>query len=281
MNAPFRETASAKINLALRVVGRRADGYHDLESLVVFADLGDTLTLAPGREAALDVTGPFAMDCGTSADNLVLKAARALGLPAGRFTLDKHIPVAAGLGGGSADAAAALRLIARANNVPLSDPRLMKAAIASGADVPVCLESKPRIIRGLGEQLSPPLALPTLHAVLVNPGVPLPTADVFASFRGDEPSKMPVDHVPLERSALRAWLAARGNCLTRAAVSRVPAITQVFDAIGALPGCRLVRMTGSGATCFGLFDDASAVAAAVKQLKEPHPSWWIYPVTLG
>jgi 4-diphosphocytidyl-2-C-methyl-D-erythritol kinase len=281
VNAALRETAPAKINLALRVVGRRADGYHDLESLVAFADLEDTLTLEPGGEATIEVTGPFAKDCGSSADNLVLKAARAVGLPAGRFTLDKRIPVAAGLGGGSADAAAALRLIARANNVTLDDRRLMDAAISCGADVPVCLESKTRIISGLGEQLSPPLTLPTLHAVLVNPGVPLPTADVFASFRGDEPSKMPVDHVPLERGALLAWLAARGNCLTRAAVSRVPLITRVFDAIGALPGCRLTRMTGSGATCFGLFDDAGAVADAVKRLKEPRPDWWIYPVSLG
>jgi 4-diphosphocytidyl-2-C-methyl-D-erythritol kinase len=136
-------------------------------------------------------------------------------------------------------------------------------------------------MRGLGEQLSPPVALPKLHAILVNPGVPLPTAKVFAAFRGDEPSKNPVDHAPLERSALLAWLAARGNCLTRAAVTCVPAIARVFDAIGALPGCRLVRMTGSGATCFGLFDDAPSVNDAADRLKKSHENWWICPVTLG
>jgi 4-diphosphocytidyl-2-C-methyl-D-erythritol kinase len=277
----LRDTAAAKINLNLRVVGRRADGYHDLESLVAFAGLGDVLTLAPGGETSLDVSGPLAGKCGDVAANLVLKAARALGLPAGRFTLDKRIPVAAGLGGGSADAAAALRLIARANGVASDDRRLADAAIACGADVPVCLESKPRIMRGLGDELDPPVALPRLHAVLVNPGVPLATADVFAAFRGDEPSNMPVDHVPLERGALLSWLAARGNCLTRAAVVRVPAIADVLAATGELPDCRLARMSGSGATCFGLFDDAAAAGRAADQLAAAHRDWWISATTLG
>jgi 4-diphosphocytidyl-2-C-methyl-D-erythritol kinase len=277
----FQDKAPAKVNLNLRVVGCRTDGYHDLESLVAFADLCDELTLTPGVEISLDLTGPFAADCGELADNLVLKAARALSLPAGRFTLDKRIPVAAGLGGGSADAAAALRLIARANKLDLGDHRLSEAARACGADVPVCLELKPRIMRGLGDQLDPPLTLPKLHAILVNPGVPLTTADVFASFRGDEPSNMPVDHVPLERNALLAWLAARGNCLTRAAVSRVRAITDVLEAVGGLQGCRLARMTGSGATCFGLFDDAPSASNAAAQLLKTHGNWWIRPVALG
>jgi 4-diphosphocytidyl-2-C-methyl-D-erythritol kinase len=277
----LRETAPAKVNLNLRVVGRRPDGYHDLESLVAFADLADVLTLEPSAETTLEIGGPFAKDCGVPGDNLVLKAAKALGLPAGRFTLEKHIPVAAGLGGGSADAAAALRLIARANGLDLDDRPLMEAARACGADVPVCVESKPRIMKGLGDQLSPPLTLPKFYAVLVNPGVPLRTADVFASFRGDEPSRHPVDNVPFERGALLAWLAARGNCLTRAACSRVRAIDDVFDAFGALPGCRLSRMTGSGATCFGLFDDASAAGDAAAELSKSHENWWIRPVTLG
>jgi 4-diphosphocytidyl-2-C-methyl-D-erythritol kinase len=277
----LRETARAKINLNLRVVGGRPDGYHDLESLVTFADFGDELTLSPGEETSVDVTGRFAWNSGATVDNLVVKAARALGLPAGRFTLEKHIPLAAGLGGGSADAAAALRLLAQANGLKPDDHRLMEAARTGGADVPVCLESKSRIIRGLGDRLEVPMALPELHAVLVNPGVALPTADVFASFRGDEPSNMPVDHVPLERGALVAWLAARGNCLTRAAISRVGAITEVLDAIGELPGCRLTRMTGSGATCFGLFDDALCAEGAATQLSQAHANWWIRPVRLG
>jgi 4-diphosphocytidyl-2-C-methyl-D-erythritol kinase len=281
VSSALREPAPAKINLNLRVVGRRPDGYHDLESLVAFADLGDELTLTPGSAASLDVTGPFAKDCGAVAGNLVLRAARALGLPAGRFILDKRIPVAAGLGGGSADAAAALRLIARANGLSLTDRRLADAALACGADVPVCLESRPRIMRGLGDRLDPPVTLPRLHAVLVNPGVPLPTADVFASFRGDEPSNMPVDHVPFEHGALLSWLAARGNCLTRAAATRVPAITAVLDALGVLAGCRLARMTGSGATCFGLFDDRAVAAAAARQLTATQGMWWISTATLG
>jgi 4-diphosphocytidyl-2-C-methyl-D-erythritol kinase len=281
VSAVLRETARAKINLNLRVVGGRPDGYHDLESLVTFADFGDELTLSPGEETSVDVTGRFAWNSGATVDNLVVKAARALGLPAGRFTLEKHIPLAAGLGGGSADAAAALRLLAQANGLKPDDHRLMEAARTCGADVPVCLESKSRIIRGLGDRLEVPMALPELHAVLVNPGVALPTADVFASFRGDEPSNMPVDHVPLERGALVAWLAARGNCLTRAAISRVGAITEVLDAIGELPGCRLTRMTGSGATCFGLFDDALCAEGAATQLSQAHANWWIRPARLG
>jgi 4-diphosphocytidyl-2-C-methyl-D-erythritol kinase len=281
VSAVLRETARAKINLNLRVVGGRPDGYHDLESLVTFADFGDELTLSPGEETSVDVTGRFAWNSGATVDNLVVKAARALGLPAGRFTLEKHIPLAAGLGGGSADAAAALRLLAQANGLKPDDHRLMEAARTCGADVPVCLESKSRIIRGLGDRLEVPMALPELHAVLVNPGVALPTADVFASFRGDEPSNMPVDHVPLERGALVAWLAARGNCLTRAAISRVGANTEVLDAIGELPGCRLTRMTGSGATCFGLFDDALCAEGAAMQLSQAHANWWIRPVRLG
>lgn len=281
MPVTLREIAPAKVNLNLRVVGRRADGYHDLESLVAFADLGDELTLAPGGDLSLEITGPFSGACGAPADNLVLKAARALDLRAGRFTLDKRIPVAAGLGGGSADAAAALRLIARANGLALDDRRLTEAARVCGADVPVCVELKPRIMRGLGDRLDPPVSLPRLHAVLANPGVPLPTADVFASFRGDEPSNMPVDHVPFDRGALLSWLAARGNCLTRAAISRVPAITAVLDALGALAGCRLARMTGSGATCFGLFDDRAVAADAARQLTAQQETWWISTVTLG
>lgn len=281
MSGALRETAPAKVNLNLRVVGQRPDGYHDLESLVAFADLGDVLTLTPGGEPSLDVVGPFAKDCGAVSGNLVLKAARVLDLPAGRFRLDKRIPVAAGLGGGSADAAAALRLIAQANNITLDDRRLTEAAKVCGADVPVCLESRPRIMRGIGDRLSPPLTLPKLPAVLVNPGVALSTADVFAAFRGDEPSNIPVDHVPLERSALLSWLAARGNCLTRAAVSRAPVIADVSAAIGRLAGCRLARMSGSGATCFGLFDDAPAAARAAESLAASHRHWWISVTTLG
>src|SRR5215470_2715447 len=181
------EPAPAKVNLTLRVLGRRADGYHDIESLVAFAGVGDELGFTPGGALALAVSGPTARASGEVADNLVLKAARALaervpGLQTGHFSLSKRLPVAAGLGGGSADAAAALRLLARANRIALDDTRLADAARATGADVPVCLDPRARVMRGIGEVLSPPINLPPLPTVLVNPGVPLATKDVFAAF---------------------------------------------------------------------------------------------------
>ena len=180
--------APAKVNLTLRVLGRRADGYHDIESVVVFAAAADRLGFVPGGGLALTLRGPTAGLTGTPDDNLVLKAARALsgdipGLTLGRFQLDKRLPVAAGLGGGSADAAAALRLLARANRLKHDDPRLYAAARATGADVPVCLDPRPRLMRGIGEVLSAPLALPSFPAVLVNPGVAVPTREVFAALR--------------------------------------------------------------------------------------------------
>ena len=186
--APFVENAPAKVNLTLRVLGRRADGYHELESLVAFAEVGDRLSFAPGGELALTVRGPNAAQAGEGADNLVLKAAQALaarvaGIGLGAFDLDKRLPVAAGLGGGSADAAAALRLLARANNIPADDGRLYDAARVTGADVPVCLDPRPRLMRGIGEILSAPLKLPALPVVLANPGVALPTKSVFAGWR--------------------------------------------------------------------------------------------------
>jgi 4-diphosphocytidyl-2-C-methyl-D-erythritol kinase len=279
--SPLAETAPAKINLTLRVLGRRADGYHEIESLVAFADLADRLSLAPGRHTALELSGPFAAACGAPVDNLVLKAARAAGVPAGLFRLEKHIPVAAGLGGGSADAAAALRLIARANGLPVDDERIVVAARATGADVPVCLQSRARVVRGVGHDLSAPLTLPKLAALLVNPGVGLATADVFSRFAAEHCSAQPTDQVPLEKKALFAWLAARTNDLTHAATACVPAIADVLNALGALPGARIVRMSGSGATCFALFDDASAAAAAANELSRSRGNWWICPATLG
>src|SRR3954453_22354166 len=179
--------APAKINLTLRVAGRRADGLHQIESLVAFCNIADEVSLDPSRPRELEMLGPLRADCGPPADNLVLKAAAALGarvfgLKIGRFSLIKRIPVAAGLGGGSADAAAALRLLAQANGLAPDDPRLLDAAWATGADVPVCLDPRPRFMRGAGEVLSAPLQLPSLAAVLVNPGVALSTKDVFAAF---------------------------------------------------------------------------------------------------
>jgi 4-diphosphocytidyl-2-C-methyl-D-erythritol kinase len=280
------EQAPAKINLTLRVLGRRADSYHTLESLVAFAELSDSLTLRSGDEPALDVSGPFAAACGNPADNLVLKACaalreRAAGLKAGRFSLVKNIPVAAGLGGGSADAAAALRLLARNNGIAAGDPRLMQAARDTGADVPVGLESQARIMRGVGDELSAPVKIPRLPALLVNPGVALATRDVFGQFHPVQPAQKPLAEVPGELEALFAFLAATENDLTPAAIACAPVVTEAIERLRALPEVRLVRMSGSGATCFALFASAAEAAVAARQLSAAHKDWWICPTTLG
>jgi 4-diphosphocytidyl-2-C-methyl-D-erythritol kinase len=283
------ERAPAKVNLTLRVIGRRADGYHDIESLVVFAREGDSLSLAPGGDLALTVRGPTASSAGAEADNLVLKAARALaaqvdGLRLGSFALDKHLPVAAGLGGGSADAAAALRLLAQANRLA-GDPRLFAAARATGADVPVCLEPRPRLMRGIGDVLTAPLALPPLPAVLVNPGVAVATKDVFAALALAPGQARTTAHeptvIPTQDRALLAFLAEQANDLEPAAISRQPMIADVLAALRARPGCRLARMSGSGATCFALFDSRDDATAAARALETAHPDWWVRATMLG
>jgi 4-diphosphocytidyl-2-C-methyl-D-erythritol kinase len=280
------EKAPAKINLTLRVLGRRADGYHELESLVAFADLADTLTLQSGGAISLDVCGPFAGSSGATSDNLVLKATAALGgcvggLKAGHFQLEKNIPVAAGIGGGSADAAAALRLLARANDLALDDARLMVAALQTGADVPVCLTSRACIMRGLGERLSPPLDLPRLAAVLVNPGVALATKDVFARYGDTFDARPNPAVVPQRYDALIEWLEHHENDLTQAAIACVPVIGEVLARLRHAPGCRLARMSGSGATCFALFSSAGESAAAAWMLQSQRPDWWICPASIG
>ncbi len=299
--AALTEFAPAKINLNLRIGPRRPDGYHDLESLVVFADTGDRLSLGSGEPLSLAVSGRTAADAGALADNLVLKAARALlaevpGLRVGRFQLDKCLPVAAGLGGGSSDAAAALRLLAKANHEKklLADPRLMAAARKTGADVPVCLDARPRIMRGTGELLSPPLHLPKLSAVLVNPRVSVPTASVFAArakmansipYEGGDPATILAERAIVPSDAPNADLLIvalhqSGNDLEAPAISLHPVIADVLAALRAMPGCHLARMSGSGATCFGLFDAANLDAAA-RGLAATHPNWWIEPATLA
>ena len=280
------EKAPAKINLTLRVVGRRADGYHELESLVAFADLADTLTLQPGPKVTLDMSGPFAAACGSAAGNLVLKAVAALGerigpIQSGHFALEKNIPVAAGLGGGSADAAAALRLLARANDLAPDDARLAAAARALGADVPVCLDPRPRVMRGIGEVLSAPLALPRLDALLVNPGVPLPTRDVFARFAGRGRGKGSRGQVAGDRKALIAFMATQDNDLTPAAVACAPVVAVVLAALRALPGVLLARMAGSGPTCFAIFASHNEAAVAARAIEAGHSNWWVRNATIG
>jgi len=271
----LRELAPAKVNLTLRVVSRRADGYHELESLVAFADLADIVTFDPDAPSDIEVTGPFAAATGPAGENLVLEAARLMRLARGRFTLEKNIPVAAGLGGGSADAAAALRLIARERSTNTDNPRIRDAARQCGADVPVCLVPKPRIMRGIGDVLSPPVAVPALPALLINPRVELATRDVFAAFEETTGSSRSIDDVPTELAGFIDWLKHYDNDLTRAAASRVPMIADILRALKAQPGCQLARMSGSGATCFGVFGSVDQVRLAAEQLQSQRPEWWV------
>jgi 4-diphosphocytidyl-2-C-methyl-D-erythritol kinase len=289
LSASLVESAPAKVNLTLRVLRRRSDGYHELESLVVFADFGDALSFAPGGDLALTVAGPSATAAGGGDDNLVLKAARALavrrpGIKLGAFVLDKQLPVAAGLGGGSADAAAALRLLARANGLPADDPELYASARGTGADVPVCLDLRGRIMRGIGEKLSTPLSLPPLPAVLVNPGVALPTKAVFAGLKLSSAPPAALDERALANAGSGAelvrLLATQANDLEAPAIALQPVIADVLAGLRGLAGCRLARMSGSGATCFALFSNAQEARAAQETLSFRHPAWWVKGVTL-
>jgi 4-diphosphocytidyl-2-C-methyl-D-erythritol kinase len=282
--------APAKVNLTLRILGRRADGYHELESLVVFAGCGDHLTFEAGPSLDLAVSGPTAGQSGAVADNLVLRAASALadkvpGLTVGRFALTKELPAGAGLGGGSADAAAALRLLADANGLALDDPRLVSVARATGADVPVCLNPRPRVMRGIGDILSTPMALPRLGIIIVHPGIAMPTPPVFKALGLVPGTRCATGEasgpVPGEREALLAWLAGERNDLEPPAIGIAPAIADVIRAIAALPGCRLARMSGSGSACFGLFDTEAAAVAAVRGLATAHPGWWARASSIG
>ncbi|MDX2157088.1 MAG: 4-(cytidine 5'-diphospho)-2-C-methyl-D-erythritol kinase [Hyphomicrobiaceae bacterium] len=277
------EAAPAKVNVTLCVRGRRPDGYHELESLVVFAGVGDVVQLEPGLPLGLSVSGPRSAAVGDGT-NLVLEAARAVGgfergLRLGRFHLEKNLPVAAGLGGGSSDAAAALRLIRAAN--PDAGDGLDWAAIAAriGADVPVCLINRAAVMTGLGEQVTPlPHALPAAWMVLANPGIPLATPDVFRALAAPplaaavQPAVAPwLDSF----EALLDYAVARPNDLEAVAVRLCPAIAEVQRALADLDGARLVRMSGSGPTCFALFDGAGSAVAGARRLGAAHPDWWV------
>ena len=284
------EFAPAKVNLTLAVLGRRADGYHLLDSLVVFAGIADRLTLAPGQTLSLKVRGETADRAGPLDDNLVLKAARALAAEApdltlGRFTLEKRLPVAAGLGGGSSDAAAALRLIARANRLKRSNPEIAKVAPKVGADVPVCIDPRPRRMRGIGEVLSAPLKMPKIAAVMVNPGVAVPTRDVFArlGFRAGGPVRRAFASraLPLGFDDFVAYMSKHGNDLESPAIEIQPVIARVLAGLRETKGCLLARMSGSGATCFGVFTSPRTAAAAARSLAAAHPQWWVKATSFG
>src|ERR1700727_2112267 len=289
------EEARAKVNLTLRVVGRRVDGYHDIESLVAFADCADRLSLTPGSSLDLETIGPLAQACGETSDNLVLKAARLLGervpdLKVGSFTLDKVLPVAAGIGGGSADAAAALRLLAQLNGLALDDKRLLDVALQTGADVPVCLTSRACDMTGVGESLLP-LSLPILPCVLVNPRVPVATREVFAALglRNGELLVGASDVFratawPEQGASVEDWvevLAASSNDLEDPATRIQPIIGEVISALNATNGAWLARMSGSGATCFAIYENTAEAGRAAEKLRRDHPEGWVHAGTLS
>jgi 4-diphosphocytidyl-2-C-methyl-D-erythritol kinase len=289
------ESGRAKVNLTLRVVGRRVDGYHDLESMVAFADCADRLSLIPGSELTLATTGPLAEACGETADNLVFKAAQLLGervadLRLGDFTLEKVLPVAAGIGGGSADAAAALRLLAHTNGLANDDSRLIEVAKLTGADVPVCLASRACVMTGVGETLLP-LALPKLPCVLVNPRIPVATKDVFKALglRNGELLVGVTDVIeatawPEEGASIGEWietLTSGSNDLEAPATRIQPVIGEVLAALRAAAGARLTRMSGSGATCFAIFETDTDAQAASQKIQLDHPQWWVHAGVLS
>ncbi|RHZ97504.1 4-(cytidine 5'-diphospho)-2-C-methyl-D-erythritol kinase [Cereibacter sphaeroides] len=271
--------ARAKINLTLHVTGQRPDGYHLLDSLVVFADVGDRVRAEPAEALSLAITGPQAANLPVADDNLVLRAARTLGGQGARLTLEKHLPVASGIGGGSADAAAALVALARLWQVPLPEPA---AVLKLGADVPVCLEGRAVRMAGVGEILTPLAApLPEAWLVLANPGVSVPTPPVFKALARRDNPPMP-DELPgwPTVEALAAFLATQRNDLEPPAIALAPEIARTRAALAAQRGCLLARMSGSGATCFGLFAAEEAARAAAEAIGAEHPGWWVAPARM-
>jgi 4-diphosphocytidyl-2-C-methyl-D-erythritol kinase len=266
--------APAKVNLTLHVTGRRADGYHDLDSLVVFVDAGDRVVAAPAPMLRLTIDGPQAAGLSDGDDNLVLRAARLIGGPAAAIRLQKVLPVASGIGGGSADAAATLKALAALG--PLALPR-PEALLHLGADVPVCLHGRPCRMTGSGGSLAPlPGPLPPAVLVLANAGVSLATSAVFAALdRRDRAPMPPVLPLLRDFDALAGFLAAQRNDLEPPAMALAPVIADTRAALAAQPGCRLARMSGSGATCFGLFADATAASRAARTLARAQPGWWV------
>jgi len=270
----FHIFAPAKINLFLHITGKRADGYHTLQSLMAFADVGDDLAFSAQDDFVIEMGGPFGGSLPNTEDNLVYKAARILSEEykialRGKIILTKNLPIASGIGGGSADAAAALKGFVKLWNLPHDPARLQKIALQLGADVPACLYGGTVWAEGVGEKLAPLPDMPRLHLVLVNPLIATATAAVFKSFRGEfsttlEMKSMTVDDLEQCR-----------NDLTDAALVVTPEIAGVLAAIAGTEGCRLHRLSGSGATCFGAYKDEAAANAAAVALKARYPAWWV------
>lgn len=273
--------ARAKINLALHVTGQRADGYHLLDSLVAFAETGDTLRVEPAEALSLSIDGPMAAGLPVSEDNLVLRAARLFGAgPGARIRLTKRLPVASGIGGGSADAAAALLALSELWSLPLPPPG---AILSLGADVPVCLSGRAARMQGIGEEVTPLTApLPPAWAVLTNPGVAVSTPSIFRALTCKTNPPLPEVLGPWpDLAALAATLMAQRNDLAPPACALEPLIPAAISALAAQPGCALARMSGSGATCFGLFADPSEAEAAAEALRRAHPRWWTVATRLS
>ena len=269
-----RVFAPAKINLSLHVTGQRSDGYHLLDTMVAFADVGDVVSLSVADKTSLTVTGPEAASLQNSGDNLVTRALALSGFSA-TAVLDKQLPVASGIGGGSADAAAALRGITCLTGARPAE------ALSLGADVPMCLDPRPARATGVGEQLTP-VTLPSLPAILVNPRVPVSTAQVFhALAKRDNPGMqtMPKSFVTVAETI--KWLKDQRNDLAVPAIASEPRIGLVLTAIRGAPGCLLSRMSGSGATCFGLFTTKDEAETAASGLAGRHPEWWVRSTSLG
>ncbi|MEH3123821.1 MAG: 4-(cytidine 5'-diphospho)-2-C-methyl-D-erythritol kinase [Sphingomonas phyllosphaerae] len=274
------ETAPAKLNLALHVRARRVDGYHELETLFVFARDGDRVTVGPATVPGFTVTGPFAAAVGPAADNLVTRAEAAFRQAFApdavhAVTLDKHLPVASGIGGGSADAAATLRALARLHGLPVDTPRLLTIAADLGADVPACLLGRPTFGRGRGDALAPIAGLGDMPALLVNPGVAVSTAQVFAHWGGVDRGALDLTGTTLERA-----MAGR-NDLQPPAEAIAPVIGTVISRLAAAPGALLTRMSGSGATCFALFRDTEARDSAAARIAADAPDWWVCATTIS
>ena len=272
------EHASAKINLFLHVGERRPDGFHPLQSLAVFTDMGDALQIEPAPELSLRVQGPFAKGLDGEGDNLVLRAARAMGSQGAKLTLTKNLPVASGIGGGSADAAAALRGLRALWNLDKDEAALRDIAAALGSDIPVCVLSCSSFMEGRGEVLRPLQSMPRVPMLLVNPGVAVPTKDVFAGLQSRSGADMTLPQGRFADTAdLLRFLETTRNDLEEPARRLQPVIGEVLSAMTALPGALFARMSGSGATCFAIFADDDCCARAAESLKQSHSGWWIAP----
>jgi 4-diphosphocytidyl-2-C-methyl-D-erythritol kinase len=273
----IRVAAHAKVNLYLHVVGRRADGYHLLDSLVVFADLHDEIAAEAADDLTLAIDGPFAGALADESDNLMLRAARALAeahgrAPQARLRLTKRIPVSAGIGGGSADAAATLRALAELWSVAIPDDLPLRL----GADVPACLADHTLFIAGIGEELFAAPRLPPGYLLLVNPGRALATRDVFGARSGDVSLADPFIEAPADVADFARVLGERSNDLTAAATRLAPEIGLVQEAVAATDGCRLARMSGSGATVFGLYASREEAMRGAATVARAHPTWWTW-----